>query len=381
MSMATDLPRGVFVVAQATVLPAIDAISGQVTTVECAIDDPLPLAQVASASLIVIEVDPTSRNSLERIDRLRNEMPSVPVIAGLAKVDIATSRQLLRRGVSDIVALPFSIDELVTSIADTASQIDVRTEAILAPLVSILKTTGGSGATTIATHLAAQLAKDMGTKCHACVIDLDLQSGDVASYLGSTPRLSLSDLLEAEGRLDDELVRSVACEGRAQVDIIAAPSEIVPIESVDFDALARVLAIARRQYDVVVLDLPATLTNWSLSTIFGSDLTLLIGTLSIPSLRHAKRQLDFLVSMGIPRPSIQIVMNRVETGLFKTIGTGAASDALHHPILATISEEPKLLRSAQDQGELVNDIQARSKFAKDIENLADLVAGLLPEAS
>jgi len=381
MSMATDLPRGVFVVAQAAMLPAIDAISEQVTTVECAIDDPLALAQVAAATLIVIEVDPASRNSLERIDRLRNEMPSVPVIAGLAKVDIATSRQLLRRGVSDIVALPFSIDELVTSIADAASQIDARAEAALAPLVSVLKTSGGCGATTIATHLAAQLARDMGKGYRACVIDLDLQSGDVSAYLGSSPRLSLSDLLETEGRLDDDLVRSVASEGHAQVDVIAAPSDIVPIESVDFDALARLLAIARRQYDVVVLDLPATLTNWSLSTIYGSDLTLLIGTLSIPSLRHAKRQLQFLISMGIARESIQVVMNRVETGLFKTIGTGAASEALRHPVLATIAEEPKLLRSAQDQGELVNDIQARSKFAKDIENLADLVAGLLPEAS
>ncbi len=380
MSQAIDLPKGVHIVAQAEMLPVVEAIGEQVTAVECAIDDPLPLAQIAKASLVVIEVDPASRNSLERIDRLRGEMPSVPVIAGLAKVDIATSRQLLRRGVSDIVALPFAIDELVTAISDAASQIDARADSALAPVVAVMKSIGGCGATTIATHLAAQLAQDMGKGHHACVIDLDLQAGDVSSFLGCAPRLTLTDLLEAEGRLDDELVETVASQGHAQVDVIAAPSEIIPIEAVDFDALARVLAIARRHYDVVVLDLPATMTNWSLSTIYDADLTLLVGTLSIPSLRHAKRQLDFLISMGIPRPAIQIVMNRVENKLFKTIGTGNASDALRHPILATIIDEPKLLQSAQDQGELVGDIQARSKFAKDIENLAQLVAGLLPEA-
>ena len=110
MSQALDLPKGVHIVAQPDLLPAIDAISQQVTCVACAINEPLPVAAIVNASLIVIEVDPASRSSLDRIDRLRNEMPSVPVIAGLAKVDIATSRQLLRRGVSDIVALPFAID-------------------------------------------------------------------------------------------------------------------------------------------------------------------------------------------------------------------------------------------------------------------------------
>ena len=381
MSQVLDLPKGVHIVAQADMLSAIDAIGQQVTAIECGIEEPLPLAKIVNASLVVIEVDPSSRNSLERIDRLRNDLPSVPVIAGLAKVDIATSRQLLRRGVSDIVALPFAIDELVTAISDAASQIDARADTALAPVVAVMKSIGGCGATTIATHLAAQLAQDMGKGHHACVIDLDLQAGDVSSFLGCAPRLTLADLLEAEGRLDDELVESVASQGHAQIDVIAAPSEIIPIEAVDFDALARVIAIARQHYDVVVLDLPATLTNWSLSTIYGADLTLLIGTLSISSLRHAKRQIDFLISMGIPRPSIQVVMNRVENRLFKTIGTGNAAEALRHPILATVGDDPKLLQSAQDQGELVSDIQARSKFAKDIENLADLVVGLLPEAS
>ena len=381
MSQVLDLPKGVHIVAQAGMLSAVNAIGEQVIAVECGIEEPLPLAKIVNASLVVIEVDPSSRNSLDRVDRLRNELPSVPVIAGLAKVDIATSRQLLRRGVSDIVALPFALDELVTSIADTASQISTRAETVLAPVVAVLKTTGGSGGTTIATHLAAQLAQDMGGAHRSCVIDLDLQSGDVTSYLGCGPRLTISDLLEADGRLDDDLFESVICEGHAHVDVIAAPSEIIPIEAVDFDALARVIAIARQHYDVVVLDLPATLTNWSLSTIYGADLTLLIGTLSIPSLRHAKRQIEFLISMGIPRPSIQVIMNRVENRLFKTIGTGNAAEALRHPILATVGDDPKLLQSAQDQGELVSDIQARSKFAKDIENLADLVAGLLPEAS
>jgi pilus assembly protein CpaE len=382
MNQAIDLPEAVHVVAQASMLPAIESIGSDLNIIECGVDDPLPSSQLGSASVIVIEVDPASRNSLERIDRLRLEMPHIPVIAGLANVDIATSRKLLRRGVSDIVALPFAVDELITAIVDAAENIDPKAveEVRLAPFVAVLKTIGGAGATTVATHLAAQMAQDMGEHCRACIIDLDLQSGDASSFLGSAPRLTLTDLLEAGDRLDEELVTSVASEGHPLVDVIAAPSEIMPIEALEFEHLMRIVAIARRKYDLVIVDLPASFTNWSLSTVFAADQILLVGLLTIPSLRHAKRQIDFLVSMGIPREKIQMILNRVEKSLFKTISPSDAADALKHPILATMSDEGKLLRSAQDQGELIDDVQKRSKFSKDIMKLADLLSDRLAEA-
>lgn len=378
----TDLPKGVHVVAQPAMLTGLAALNSQVKAIACDIEAKLPIADLAAASIVVIEVDPASRNSLERIDTLRAQLPSVQVIAGLGNVDIATSRQLLRRGVSDIVALPFALDELVTSIADTAAQMAPAGEAktALAPFVAVIKSIGGAGSTTVLTHLAAQMAHDMGENSRACIIDLDLQSGDVAQYLGANTRLSLSDLLEAGNRLDSELLHSVASEGHELVDVIAPPTDIVPIESIDFEQLMRVVTMARRIYDIVLVDLPASFTNWSLSTVYAADLSILVGTLTIPSLRHAKRQLDFLVSMGIPKDSIQVVLNQVENKMFKSIDSSDAEKALKHPVLTTLSEDEANLRAAQDQGKLIYAVQKRSKFSKDIMKLGDLVAARLTEA-
>ena len=382
ISRASELPEGVFVVADAHHLADLDQIRAGLMTCECAIDDSLPKIELTGARIIVIEVDPSSRNSLQRVDQLRNDWPHVPVIAGLAEVDIATTRQLLRRGVTDIVALPFSIDELVTAIVDAAEQAEPapKEDAPLAPFIAVLKSIGGSGATTVATHLAADLAEAYGEDSRACIIDLDLQSGDASSYIGANPRLTLTDLMEADGRLDDELLRSVASTSQApNVDVISAPLDIMPIEALEFDTLMHVVKIARRQYDLVIVDLPASFTNWSLSTVFAADQTLLVGTLTIPSLRHAKRQLDFLVSMGLSRETIQVVLNRVENKLFKTISTTDAAEALKHPILATIHEEGNLPRTAQDQGVLITSLQKRSKFMKDINELADRLMEKLAE--
>ena len=379
---AIDLPKGVHVVAQPAMLSGLAGLSSQVKAIACEIEDKLPLADLAAASIVVIEVDPASRNSIERIEMLRAQLPSVQVIAGLSNVDIATSRQLLRRGVNDIVALPFTLDELVTSIVDTAAQIDPESEtkAALAPFVTMIKSIGGAGSTTVLTHLAAQMAHDMGEGSRACIIDLDIQSGDVAQYLGASARLSLMDLLEAGERLDSDLLNSVASEGHDLVDIIAPPTDIVPIESIDFEQLMRVITMARRIYDIVLVDLPASFTNWSLSTVYAADISILVGTLTIPSLRHAKRQLDFLVSMGIPRDTIHVVLNQVENKMFKSIDSSDAEKALKHPVLATLSEDAANLRAAQDQGKLIYAVQRRTKFSKDIMQLGDLVAARLAEA-
>ena len=379
---AIDLPKGVHVVAQPAMLAGLDGLAGHVTAIACGVEDPLPTSQLSGASMVVVEVDPASRNTLERVDRLRSDLPMVPVIAGLAEVDIATSRQLLRRGVSDIVALPFTLDELVTSIVDTAEQMAASNadEAKLAPFVTVIKSIGGAGSTTIATHLAAQMAHDMGEGKRACVIDLDLQAGDVASYLGCAPRQNLADLLEAGDRLDGDLVRAVTAQGHELVDVIAPPADIVPVESVDFEQLMRVINIVRRQYDLVLVDLPASFTNWSLSTVYAADISLMVGTLTIPSLRHAKRQLDFLVSMGIPKDTVHVILNHVEKRLFKAISASDAADALKHPVLATVSEDAAVLQAAQDQGQLVYAVQKRSKFSKDIMQLSELVAQRIAEA-
>lgn len=379
---AIDLPKGVHVVAQPTMLSGLAGLNSQVKAIPCEIEDKLLIADLAAASIVVIEVDPASRNSLERIDMLRAQLPSVEVIAGLGNVDIATSRQLLRRGVSDIVALPFTLDELVTAIVDTAAQIDPANEGetALAPFVTVIKSIGGAGSTTVLTHLAAQMAHDMGDDRRACIIDLDIQSGDVAQYLGASARLSLMDLLETGDRLDSDLIRSVASEGHELVDVIAPPTDIVPIESIDFEQLMRVVTMARRMYDIVLVDLPASFTNWSLSTVYAADLSILVGTLTIPSLRHAKRQLDFLVSMGIPKDTVHVVLNQVENKMFKSIDSSDAEKALKHPVLTTLSEDATNLRAAQDQGKLIYAVQKRSKFSKDIMQLGDLVAERLAEA-
>ena len=381
-SKMAGMPEQVFVFARPSALDGLDTLADTVTLVEIEPSQPLPGELVGKARIAVIEVDPADPRSISRLDALRAARPNLAIIAGLPQVDLSITRLMLRKGIGDVVAMPFTTDELLTAILDVERQqadsvIDDPVE--LAPVFAIQKCVGGTGATTIATHLADAMARAMGDGCRACVIDLDLQSGDAASYLDRKSRKSLIDLVEAGGRLDDELFRSVAVEGSDTFDVIAAPTDIMPIEELELDALRSVVGLARRKYDIVLFDMPGSLTNWAMSTLLGADAVLLVGNGSIGALRQVKRKLQLLRSFDFPENRVAIALNNVASGLFRKVDRNGIEDALGHTITALVHSDTQLIEQAQARGVLAKDVQRRSRFASDIDGLASHMVTLAGE--
>jgi len=346
--------------------------------VHVAADEPLPLHLVGDAELVVVELHGGDPRSMQRLTVLRSQRPALPLIVAMRGADLATARALIRQGVDDVIALPLDRTEFsdaVTGILAKTTRAAEKGER-LAPVVAVAQSVGGIGATTVATHLAHHLGERSGVR-GACLIDLDLQFGNAASYLGANPSLTMDDLLAAGKRIDGQLLRTVAAPGGERVAVIAAPERIAPLETVDTDQLLRVLDVARREYDHVVLDLPGNWANWTLSAIDKADIILLVIDLSVGSLRQARRRLTLFEETGIEPSRIRIVANRVEKRLFRTIGVQDAADALHYPVMATINSDYPVVQSAHDQGVLVSGIARRNRVAVDLAALAATVADQL----
>lgn len=338
---------------------------------------PVPQSLLGDASILVIEVDPADRGSMRRVGDIREAYPHLPVVAAIRDASLSLVRTLVREGISDVVALPFELNELLQISLDAAAKADAGAgggrDAALAPLVAVARSLGGCGATSVLTHLAADLAEHDHTGRGVVIVDLDLQFGSVADYLGVKPRGSLADLLGADERLDEDIIRSVATEAGGGVSVIAAPDLILPLESVDTDTLLHLIRLLRRQYGCVLLDLPANWTNWALSTALAADSIILVVELTIASLRQAKRRLELFRSVGIDERAVEIVVNRVEKRLFRSIDLADVAETLGRPVLGSVALEAPLVSTAQNQGSLVSQMHRKSKFAKDIESLGALL--------
>jgi len=343
-------------------------------------DDEVPEEIVKRARLIVIEVRPDRPASLARLIRLHVQNPSIAVIAAVRNPTVPTMQALLRAGIKDVIALPLVRNDLEIVLERMREEIE-RGLAQATPtgkVVSIIKSVGGVGATALLTQAAALYARreeDRGFK--ACLFDLDLQGGNAATHLGISPTLTVSELLDAGKRLDPAVLASVAAEHSSGLRVIAAPSDLMPTDTVGTDQICDIVHLATAEYRTVFLDLPSDWTNWSLSLVAQSDVVFLIVELSIASLRQAQRQLALLLKLGVAAEKVQVVVNRVEKRLFQQINLKDASDTIGRQIGLSVASDFTLMNTALNRGVMIGDIKSKSAMSRDLNKLLDAIDMLL----
>ena len=171
-------------------------------------------------------------------------------------------------------------------------------------MVAVFSSKGGCGTSFIATNLAAS------TGAPTVLVDLNLQAGDLALFLGANPKFSIADLVENRARVDDALLGSYLAQHSANLFLLAAPREADSADDIEPEHIFEVLEILRERYDYVVIDPQHTFDSITLTALDQADDIFLVVTLDIPAIRSAQRALAIFDRLGYPRHKVRVVVNR-----------------------------------------------------------------------
>lgn len=330
-----------------------------------------PLFEAADA--IVVEIRPNDPRDMEAFDRLVHlAAGQLAVIAAVDGLTVADTRTLLRAGAVDVLPLPFTVEELQQAVepARRPARPPAARAAAAAPqrhgkVVSFMGALGGVGATSI----AAQAGILWAAHARVCLIDFDVQFGNAALSLDLRPSLTLAHLIEDEERLDVELLQSVAIRHASGLNVIACPVDIVPLDIVTPDFVNRILRLAVQAYDVVLVDLPAAWTEWSLRALERSDLNCLVTNLSVSGIYQARRQLEIVEANHLMEKT-RIIANRVQHKMFGRVDLRETESVLGRRIDFTIANDYPSMSAANDQGLPVGEISKGSRLVKDLKALS-----------
>lgn len=346
----------------------------------CAVTDWIDPAQVATAAAAIIQVDADSPAAIKRFERLALTSET-PLIAACYEPPLALVRGLIRAGAHDVLPLPLDLDELATALdpvrrghAEPSAPAPVQS----GKLVGVIRSEGGVGATALLCQLAlVHAAREAALGRRDCLMDLDVQFGDAAFQLGLHPRLGLGDLLEAGSRIDGELIRSVAATHPLGLSVIAAPRDVLPIESFPADQMMLLVDRMTREYGTLFLDLPANWTNWSLSLLARCDLVLLVTELRLASLHRTRRLLDLLREQDLGGLELKVVINQLPKRGFRHITEADVERVLGRPVSFTVSDDEELVEAAIERGVPITEIRRKSALGRDLDQLDAGVAVLL----
>jgi pilus assembly protein CpaE len=251
-------------------------------------------------------------------DLLRTSRSSRPAMALIVAVPGPQNGQLaeaLKAGADEIVILPAEAAAVATAIHKAMARVSAAaatrpSDAARSPLVAVLGPKGGTGKTTVATNLAADLAT-RGRE--TLLVDLDLQFGDVGVVLGVDPEHTIYDLATAGGTMDAERLRGFTGRSRDGVNVLLAPVRPDQADAVTAEHITAILDLARTTYDVVIVDTPPAFTAGVIAAVDQADLIVMLGSFDLPGLKNMKLGMETLQMMDVPSARILPVLNRANT--------------------------------------------------------------------
>ncbi|MBW8484950.1 AAA family ATPase [Actinomadura parmotrematis] len=167
----------------------------------------------------------------------------------------------------------------------------------LATLVTLCGAKGGVGTTTAAVHLAIAVAK-AGRR--VCLVDMDLQNGDLPAFLDVQHRHSIADLAAAAG---GELAGAVVAEALfvhpEGPHLLLAPARGEDAEEISSRAVRQIMSVLRSRYDVVIVDGGTHLADAGAVAVELADTVVVVATPDVPALRSARRLTQMFSRLGI----------------------------------------------------------------------------------
>lgn len=261
--------------------------------------------------LIVTDVRMPELNGIELTARLRGDHRTahLPIIMLSSAAEAKDALVGYAAGADEYLPKPFELKLLDAKVESLLRRTVLPDGAVGSKGKSIVfaHAKGGVGNTWLAINVASVLASS--TAGTVGLLDLDVEFGNVASFLSLAPECTLADMSDASsGQVDDAYFeRFVTKTGNIRLVVAADVPERAKL--VSLPAILLAIDRLRSSSDYVIIDVPPTFTERTLAALDSCDLICLITSPSLPALRSTRDCLNAYAKMGVSMERVRVVLN------------------------------------------------------------------------
>ncbi len=342
---------------------------------------------------VVVVLGPScaDESTLAMSARIGAQYPNVAAVLVTDELTTSLLQQALRAGVRDVVTVGNDPAVLAQSVQRVALSFDQaaspppaapvaagpdQPEVPAAPadeespeckVITVFSTKGGSGKSVLATNLAVALARS--TDRPVCLVDADLQFGDVAVMLKLAPRHTTADVLPVVDRLDAPLLDSLLVTHEPTgLKVLPAPLEPAYADQITSAHLTKVIEVLRTFCAYVVVDTPSYFNDVVLGAVEASDKVVLLSGLDVPNIKNLKIGLQTLRLLETPEDKLLLALNRADSKV--KLDVGEVERTLQFKASCLIPSDVVVPQSI-NKGETVVTFAPKSGVAKAVTQLAE----------
>ena len=280
--------------------------------------------EASEIEFIAVALDHEDEAQIDHIVTLIGTARSAGVKVVLIAEDVtpAALHRLMKSGAAEFVPYPLPEGELAAAVERLTRPAEVtpmpaarerpRLEADGdGVLIAVQGLAGGAGATTLAVNLAYELATVTKAKApRVCILDLGLQFGSVATYLDLPRKEAVLEMLAEMATADQDVFAQALVKFEDKVTVFTAPSDLLPLDMIGPEEVAKLIELARAHFDFVIVDMPPTLVQWSETVLNAAQVYFGIIELDMRSAQNTIRLKRALQSEDLPFEKIRFVLNR-----------------------------------------------------------------------
>ncbi len=350
-------------------------IVGQAGTAAEAIEK----AKELQPDVILMDINMPVMDGIAATEVLAVEVPKSSIIIMSVQGEQEYLRRAMMAGAKNYLVKPFTGDELLQAIKQVYSLAQKRitiSQTASNPLkqgkvITVFSSKGGIGKTTIASNLAVALASQTGAK--VCIVDADLQFGDVALFLNLAPKLTLADLANEIDHLDVALIEEHLSLFNASVHVLPAPLRPEQAELINGSHLTAILGKIRTMFDYIIVDTAPSFTDAMLAVLDAADQILIISSMDLATIKNVKLCLELMESLNYSRDKIKVILNRADSE--GGMEPREVQESLRHPFASTLPSDGRTVVYSVNRGIPFVLSNPESGVAKGIFALAAMIAG------
>lgn len=214
----------------------------------------------------------------------------------------------MRMGAKEFLPKPIIKEDLKHSIMIFNKQESLEDESA-SKIITVYSNKGGIGKTTIATNLAVEFAKT--TRDKVALIDLNLQLGDISTFLNLTPSFDVAYVIKnLIDKKEDTLIKAFEKFKNTSLYILSDPNYIEQSESITPQQIEDLFKALKKVFPYIIVDMSSNIDPNSLKILDKSDLILFTTIVNIPAIRNAQRCLNLFDSRRYPKGKVKVIINR-----------------------------------------------------------------------